>query len=179
MAAMKEIVFVLGGCRSGKSRFALDYANRQYRKKIFLATSQALDDEMERRIAQHRKARGPDWTTIEETTNITETLVSLNTNYELVLIDCLTIWISNLLMDGETEDQIISRTENLLESMKKVDQSIIVVSNEVGAGIVPENKMAREFRDIIGILNQRVAACSDAVVLTVAGLPHVIKGKLR
>ena len=176
---MKEILFVIGGCRSGKSSFALDYANKQFRKKIFLATSQALDDEMERRIARHRKDRGSDWTTIEEPTKLTETLASLKTNCEVVLIDCLTIWISNLLMDGETEEQIVSNTENLTEVMKKIGQSIVVVSNEVGSGIVPENKIARIYRDIAGIVNQKVAVCSDTVVLTVAGIPHVIKGTLR
>jgi adenosylcobinamide kinase/adenosylcobinamide-phosphate guanylyltransferase len=94
-------------------------------------------------------------------------------------IDCLTLWTSNLLMDGETEDKILCRAEALVETMQKIPQSIVVVSNEVGAGIVPENKIARIFRDIAGIVNQRVAACSDTVVLTVAGLPLVIKGKLR
>ena len=176
---MKEIILVIGGCRSGKSSFALDYANKHFRQKVFLATSQALDDEMEKRIARHRETRGPDWKTIEEPIKLTETLASLKTDYEVVLIDCLTLWVSNLLMDGETEEEIISCTENLIELMKKVPQSIIVVSNEVGAGIVPENKIARIFRDIAGIVNQRLAACSDTVVLTVAGLPHVIKGKLR
>ena len=176
---MKEIIFVIGGCRSGKSSFALDYANKHFRKKVFLATSQALDDEMKERILRHREARGPDWKTIEEPTKITETLTSVKADYEVVLIDCLTLWVSNLLMDGETEDKILSRAEALVESMQKIPQSIIVVSNEVGAGIVPENKIARIFRDIAGIVNQRVATCSDTVVLTVAGLSHVIKGKLR
>jgi adenosylcobinamide kinase/adenosylcobinamide-phosphate guanylyltransferase len=176
---MKEVIFVTGGCRSGKSSFALDYANKQFRKKVFLATSQALDDEMERRIAQHRKARGHDWTTIEEPIKLTETLASLKANCEVVLIDCLTIWISNLLMDGETEERIIFRTENLIEGMKKIGQSIMIVSNEVGSGIVPENKIARIYRDIAGIVNQKVAVFSDTVVLTIAGIPHVIKGKLR
>jgi len=176
---LKEIIFVIGGCRSGKSSFALDYANKHFGQKVFLATSQALDDEMKERILRHRETRGPDWKTIEEPTKITETLAFLKTNYEVILIDCLTLWVSNLLMHGETEEQILSRAEALVESMQKIPQSIIVVSNEVGAGIVPENKMAREFRDIIGIVNQRVAACSDTVVLTVAGLPLVIKGKLK
>jgi adenosylcobinamide kinase/adenosylcobinamide-phosphate guanylyltransferase len=176
---MKELLFVTGGCRSGKSRFALDYANTWFKNKVFLATSQALDEEMERRIEQHRKARGSDWTTIEEPTNLAEALSALDTTYDVVLIDCLTIWISNLLMDGKTEEQIIFLTEQLVEVMKGMDQSIIVVSNEVGSGIVPENKIARVYRDIAGMVNQKVAACSDTVVLTVAGIPQAIKGKLR
>ncbi len=176
---MKEIIFVIGGCRSGKSSFALDYANKHFRQKVFLATSQVLDDEMKERILRHRETRGPDWKTIEEPIKLAETLTSLKADYEVVLIDCLTLWVSNLLMDGETEDKILSRAEALVESMQKIPQSIIVVSNDVGAGIVPENKIARIFRDIVGIVNQRVAACSHTVVVTVAGLPLVIKGKLR
>lgn len=144
-----------------------------------MATSQALDDEMERRIARHKETRGPDWTTIEEPIKLEEALESLKVQVDIVLIDCLTLWVSNLLMDGETEDKILSRVEALVESMQKVPQSIIVVSNEVGSGIVPENKIARIFRDIAGIVNQRIAVCSDTVVLAIAGIPHVIKGTLR
>jgi adenosylcobinamide kinase/adenosylcobinamide-phosphate guanylyltransferase len=175
---MKEIILVTGGCRSGKSSFALEYANRHFRQKVFLATGQALDDEMKRRISRHREARGPDWKTIEEPKKLTEALESLRSQVEVILIDCLTLWVSNLLMDGEGEEQILSRVEALIELIQKVPQSIIVVSNEVGAGIVPKNKIARIFRDIVGLMNQRVAACSDTVVLTVVGLPHVIKGEL-
>jgi len=176
---VKETILVIGGCRSGKSSFALDYANRHFRQKVFLATCEALDDEMKRRILRHREARGSDWKTIEEPKKLTEAVESLRSQAEVILIDCLTLWVSNLLMDGEGEEQILSRVEDLIELIQKVPQSIIVVSNEVGAGIVPENKIARIFRDIVGLVNQRVAACSDTVVLTVAGLPHVIKGKLR
>lgn len=176
---MKEIVLVIGGCRSGKSSFALDYANKHFRQKVFLATSQALDNEMEQRIKKHREARGPDWATVEEPAELTKVLASLNTDYDVILIDCLTMWISNLLMAGEGEEEILSRAEQLVEFMRKTPQSIIAVSNEVGTGIVPENKLARVFRDIVGLANQMVAACSDIVVMTVAGLPQVIKGKLR
>lgn len=144
-----------------------------------MATSQALDDEMEKRIARHKETRGPDWTTIEEPIKLEEALESLKIQVDIVLIDCLTLWVSNLLMDGETEDKILSRVEALVESMQKVPQSIIVVSNEVGSGIVPENKIARIYRDIAGIVNQRIAVCSDTVVLAIAGIPHVIKGTLR
>lgn len=176
--AVKEIILVIGGCRSGKSSFALDYANEHFQHKVFLATCQALDGEMERRITRHREARGPDWTTVEEPKKLKEALESLRAQDDVVLIDCLTLWVSNLLMDGETEEQILLHTENLVKLMKKVPQSIIAVSNEVGSGIVPENKVARTFRDIAGLVNQRVAACSDTVVLTIAGLSHVIKGEL-
>jgi adenosylcobinamide kinase/adenosylcobinamide-phosphate guanylyltransferase len=176
---VKEILLIIGGCRSGKSRFALEYANKNFRRKVFLATGQALDDEMAERIRAHQEARGPDWTTIEEPVELARAVGSLENKYEVVLIDCMTLWINNLLMAGETQDEILSRTGSFLEMIQEVPQSIVVVSNEVGAGIVPANKIARVFRDTVGILNQRLAECSDVVVWTVAGLPQVIKGRLR
>lgn len=176
---MKEIVFVTGGCRSGKSRFALDHANRHFKDKIFLATAGALDDEMKQRIRRHQEDRGPEWTTIEEGIAIPGKLASLRENHQVVLIDCLTLWISNLLGAGESEAEILSRADALVAVIQKIRQSVILVSNEVGAGIVPDNRMARIFRDLSGAINQKMAACADVVVFTVAGLPQVIKGELR
>jgi adenosylcobinamide kinase/adenosylcobinamide-phosphate guanylyltransferase len=176
---MKEIILVTGGCRSGKSRFALDYANKHFRSKIFLATAPALDDEMKERIKAHREARGPDWITIEEPIEIAEAVASVKTECDVVLIDCMTLWTSNLLMAGETESTILSRTDAFIKQIQKVPQSLIAVTNEVGSGIVPENKIARRFRDIMGTVNQRLAAGSDVVVWTVAGLSQIFKGKLR
>ena len=176
---MKEIVFVTGGCRSGKSRFALDHANRHFKDKVFVATAEALDDEMKGRIQRHRKERGPEWTTVEERIALPEKLASLGENHQVVLIDCLTLWITNLLVAGEGETEILSRAEALVAAIREIRQSVIVVSNEVGSGIVPENRMARVFRDLSGLINQKMAACADVVVFTVSGLPQVIKGKLR
>jgi adenosylcobinamide kinase/adenosylcobinamide-phosphate guanylyltransferase len=176
---MKEIIFVTGGCRSGKSRFALNYANEHFKRKIFLATAPALDDEMKQRIKAHQEARGPEWATVEEHTEIAKAVASVETHYEVILIDCMTLWLSNLILAGEPESQIFSRTEAFIEAIQKVPQSVIIVSNEVGSGIVPVNEIARQFRDIMGTVNQRLAACADVVVWTVVGLPQVIKGRAR
>jgi adenosylcobinamide kinase/adenosylcobinamide-phosphate guanylyltransferase len=176
---VKEIIFVTGGCRSGKSRFALDYANRHFKSKIFLATAPALDDEMKKRIKAHQEARGPEWAAIEEQIEIAEAVASVKTKYQVILLDCMTLWLSNLIMAGEQESQIFSRTEAFIEAIQKIPQSVIIVSNEVGYGIVPVNDIARQFRDIMGTVNQRLAACADVVVWTVVGLPQVLKGKLR
>jgi len=176
---VKQIIFVTGGCRSGKSRFALEYANKHFKKKIFLATAPALDDEMKKRIKAHQEARGPEWGAIEEQTEIAKAVSSVETTYEVILLDCMTLWLSNLIMAGEPESQILSRTEAFIEAIQKIPQSVIIVSNEVGYGIVPVNDIARQFRDIMGTVNQRLAACADVVVWTVVGLPQILKGKLR
>ena len=176
---MKEIIFVTGGCRSGKSRFALDYANEHFKSKCFIATAPALDDEMKKRIKAHQEARGPDWTTVEEQTEITKAVASVETDCEVILLDCMTLWLNNLIMAGEEESQILSRTGAFIDALQQIPQSVIIVSNEVGYGIVPVNDMARQFRDIMGTVNQRLAACADVVVWTVVGLPQIIKGKLK
>jgi adenosylcobinamide kinase/adenosylcobinamide-phosphate guanylyltransferase len=176
---VKQIIFVTGGCRSGKSHFALEYANKHFKSKIFLATAPPLDDEMKKRIKAHQEARGPEWAAIEEPTEIAKAVTSVETDYEVILLDCMTLWLNNLIMAGEPESQIFSRTEAFIEAIQKISQSVIIVSNEVGYGIVPVNDMARQFRDIMGTVNQRLAACADVVVWTIAGLPHTIKGQLR
>ena len=176
---MKEILFVTGGCRSGKSSFALDYANRHFSKKVYLATSLALDDEMKARIKRHQEQRGSDWITVEEAKKVSQAIFSLPEDTDVILLDCLTMWISNLLLEGQGQERIFQEIESLIETIKKAPQSIITVSNEVGSGIVPDNTVSRMFRDIVGFANQRIAACSDTVVLTVAGLSNVIKGRLR
>jgi len=176
---LKEILFVTGGCRSGKSSFALDYANRHFIKKAYLATSLALDDEMEERIKRHREQRGSDWITVEEAKKVSQAVSSMSEDIDVILLDCLTMWISNLLLEGQGQEGIFQEIESLIETIKEAPQSIIIVSNEVGSGVVPDNTISRMFRDIVGIANQRIAACSDTVVLTVAGLSNVIKGRLR
>jgi adenosylcobinamide kinase / adenosylcobinamide-phosphate guanylyltransferase len=176
---LKEILFVTGGCRSGKSRFALDYANRHFTKKLYLATSLALDDEMSDRIRRHQEQRGSDWITVEEAKGVSSAISSLPKDMDVVLIDCLTMWVSNLLLADQDQAQILEEIEFFIETIKNAPQSIITVSNEVGYGVVPDNTISRIFRDVVGIANQRIAACSDTVVLTVAGIPNVIKGRLR
>ena len=176
---MKEVILVTGGCRSGKSRFALDYVNKHFKNKVFVATAEALDDEMERRIQRHQEERGSDWKTIEEPITLSEMLASLEEDCQVALIDCLTLWITNLLMAETTEDDIFARVNDLADMIRKIPQSVVVVTNEVGSGIVPDNRMARVFRDLVGAINQKMATCADSVVFMVAGLPQVIKGSLE
>jgi adenosylcobinamide kinase/adenosylcobinamide-phosphate guanylyltransferase len=175
---LKEILFVTGGCRSGKSRFALSFADHGFERKVFLATCQPQDEEMQQRINQHQKARGPEWQTVETPTALPGAVTSRNGKADVILIDCLTLWTSNLLLQGASQENILTRGNALTKAIHDVSCSVIIVSNEVGAGVVPENRLARTFRDVAGLLNQKVAACADIVVWMVAGIPVPIKGRL-
>jgi len=177
---MKEIIFVTGGCRSGKSRFALEYANKHYKNKVFIATCEAKDDEMQERIKQHQKDRGPDWKTVEEAIALPHAVINVSkSKADIILIDCITFWVSNLLLKGEDERVIMEHVEEFIRAIQKRKCAIVIVSNEVGTGIVPINPLARQFRDIIGSTNQRIAAIADDVVWMVAGIPIFIKRKER
>lgn len=170
-------MLVLGGARSGKSRFAMDVCNALDRKRIFLATAQALDQEMEERILRHRAERGPGWRTVEEPIELSSTIHKMDEQDTVMLIDCLTLWLNNLLMkyggDGEEIDRHI---DDLVGQLSRIHGAVVVVSNEVGMGIVPENPLARRYRDFAGLLNQRVAGVADQVVVILAGQPLVVKG---
>ncbi len=175
---MKEILFVTGGCRSGKSRFALEFADCHFKRKIFVATCQDLDPEMQQRIKEHQKARGRDWQTVEVLTALSETVASHSSQADVILIDCLTLWVSNLLAENTSQEEILIRADALTQAINQAPCSVILVSNEVGTGIVPENELARRFRDVAGLVNQKVAACANRVVWMVAGIPVPIKGML-
>lgn len=171
------MTFVIGGCRSGKSTYALQTAERiNGNNKIFIATCLPRDDEMAQRVARHQKERGQHWTTIEEPLYLAEVISEHSPNADVILIDCLTLWVSNFLMktaDEKKWEEIVSR---LIDALKKASCPLVVVSNEVGTGIVPENKLARQYRDIIGRVNQAVAKTAGKVVWMVAGIPVVVKG---
>ena len=169
-----EMVLVLGGARSGKSSWALKYAEDHYTSCLFLATAEVTDEEMEERIRLHKEARGPRWNLLEEPVNIAEALEHKCGGADAVLIDCLTIWQSNILMKMGAE-KVPAYRAKLLEVLSRRDRAVILVSNEVGTGIVPLHPLARQFRDLAGTLNQELAALSDKVVMTVAGLPLFIK----
>ena len=175
---VKETLFVTGGCRSGKSRFALNFADRRFKRKIFVATCQARDQEMRRRIKEHQKARGRDWQTVEVLTALSETVASHSSQADVILIDCLTLWVSNLLAENTSQEEILTCADALTQAINQAPCSVILVSNEVGTGIVPENELARRFRDVAGLVNQKVAACANRVVWMVAGIPVPIKGML-
>jgi adenosylcobinamide kinase/adenosylcobinamide-phosphate guanylyltransferase len=175
---MNEITFVIGGCRSGKSRYALDLAGKlSENKKIFIATCLPQDEEMRQRVARHQKDRGKNWITLEVPIDLPEAVTQNSSQGDVILVDCLTLWISNLLTKTQkiSEDEVIESVDNLTRALQTVKCPVILVSNEVGTGIVPENALARQFRDIMGMANKRVAACADGVIWMVAGIPVKIK----
>lgn len=178
MSAQKSkrgVVLVLGGVRSGKSRYAQQLAACG-KKVAFIATAEGRDEDMTRRIARHREDRPAHWMTVEAPVSVADAILNCDGKFDTILIDCLTLWASNL-MEHECQDnqRILDHTDRLVNALCRVRTSVILVSNEVGGGIVPQNEMARSYRDILGAINQRVAAVADEVVLMVAGCPLVIK----
>jgi adenosylcobinamide kinase / adenosylcobinamide-phosphate guanylyltransferase len=172
----RKIIFVTGGVRSGKSRFAQEIAKKFPGPKAYLATAQALDEEMQKRINRHRKSRPRDWMTLEEPVHIPEVIQREGKRFDIILLDCLTLWLSNLMTAGWSERKILAETDRLLRAARTSSASFIFVSNEVGLGIVPENPAGRFFRDVSGMIHQRVARVADEVYFLVCGLPRKIKG---
>jgi adenosylcobinamide kinase/adenosylcobinamide-phosphate guanylyltransferase len=174
---VKEIVFVIGGCRSGKSTYAMQTAERvPAEQKIFIATCVPQDDEMKRRVARHQKERSQNWVTVEAPLNLPEAVLQNSRSGDVILVDCLTLWVSNLLMETGDESKIEETISQFINAIEKAAGPIVLVSNEVGAGIVPENALARQYRDIIGRVNQDVAKTAGRVIWMVAGIPLTIKG---
>lgn len=168
---MGKITFILGGARSGKSSYALKIAKDRPGKVAFIATCEAKDKEMKGRIAIHRTTRPSHWTTFEEPRNIDKRAGKISPSFKTVIIDCLTLWITNLMMENMTPASIEKKARQLVSIMKKMKADSIVVSNEVGLGIVPDNKLARDFRDIAGRVNQIIAGRSDKVYFMISGIP--------
>jgi adenosylcobinamide kinase/adenosylcobinamide-phosphate guanylyltransferase len=173
----KKLIFITGGCRSGKSQFALDYANRHFRKKLYLATCEALDEEMVKRIEDHKKRRGLDWQTVEEPIKIAEAIRQHENDMEVILLDCITLWLSNLLIRQKSDYAIMEEVSRLIDTVKQGQPSLIFVSNEVGMGIVPVDPLGRRFRDLAGMANQKMAEGAQTVVFMVSGIPIFLKGK--
>ncbi len=174
MAGTSHIVtFILGGARSGKSSRAQALAEAAGSKRCYIATAQAFDDEMKGRIAAHQEARGEGWSTLEAPLELADAIAAAGASCNVILIDCLTLWLSNLM---HHERNIVEETARLAEALKACPVPVIVVSNEVGLSIVPENPLARAFRDAQGRLNQDIAAAADSVELVAAGLPLRLKG---
>jgi len=180
------LTFIVGGARSGKSTRAEQLAARGGRV-LYVATAEGRDEEMRSRIAAHRAARPDHWDTLEEPLHLAGALRSVHHRYDTVLIDCLTLWVSNLLLDrqpgiasrGNREERILSSTRELLDVCAGSHAHWIVVSNEVGLGVVPPSPLGRAFRDALGRVNQAVAARAGEVCLMVAGLPLQIKPPAR
>jgi adenosylcobinamide kinase / adenosylcobinamide-phosphate guanylyltransferase len=165
------VTLVLGGARSGKSRYAEDLIARSPKPWVYIATAEARDDEMAERIAAHKAWRGEGWRTVEAPCNVPDAIAQAPAN-AAVLVDCLTLWLSNL-MEGSFD--IDAQIACLLEALKGRSGPTVLVSNEVGLGIVPDNALARRFRDVQGALNQRVAAQAARVVMMVAGIAIAVK----
>ena len=171
---MASSLFIVGGARSGKSRFALERLSPDT-SIVFVATAEARDEEMVKRIARHRAERPSRCRTVEEPLDLVARLASLDGQYDGIVVDCLTLWVSNLLLRGDRDDAILEQAEALTELIRRGRSSLTVVSNEVGEGVHPPTEVGLRFRDLLGRVNQRVAAACDTVVLMVAGLPLVVK----
>ncbi len=175
---MAKIIFITGGARSGKSSFAEKLASAFGEKVIFFATAEALDKEMEERIKKHKSNRSSAWKTIEEPININ--VLNKFRNFEgAVILDCITLWLSNMIHKfgiEKLESRILGDIRTLLKTVKTSKFTLVVVSNELGMGIVPENRLVREFRDIAGRCNQLIARMADEVYLMVSGIALKIEG---
>ncbi len=171
-SALARVTLVLGGARSGKSRYAETAIERAAGGGTYLATATIEDEEMRARVAAHRARRGPHWRTIEEPLAIAPILENGAADGRPILVDCLTLWLAGLL---RAEGDPTAETERLLAALAAAPGPLLLIANEVGLGIVPEHPLGRSFRDAAGLLNQRVAAAADRVVFIAAGLPMLLK----
>ena len=170
------ITLIVGGVRSGKSRYAQALA-KEAENVVFLATAEAADDEMRAKIARHRRERPETWRTVEVPIDLDAAITQYGRECELLIVDCLTTFTANVLAaDGDNHDQVLARVERVCTALKQTGASVALVSNEVGSGIVPAYPSGRQFRDLLGEINQRVAELADRVVFMVAGCFMVIKG---
>jgi adenosylcobinamide kinase/adenosylcobinamide-phosphate guanylyltransferase len=178
---MARIILITGGARSGKSRQAQTLAEAYPGQRLFIATSPVVDQEMRERIERHRSDRQErEWRTIEEPLRPMDILAG-NQEAEVVLLDCLTLWLSNLLFEAEepelfSEEMVVTLTEELIAAARQRPGVVLIVTNEVGMGIVPENPLARHYRDLLGRCNQRIAAVAERVDLVTCGIVQTIKG---
>jgi len=170
-----EIIFISGGVRSGKSNYALMLAKKMDEKVVFLATGSAEDEEMEERIKLHKKNRSSSWKTVEEGRDIIPVLLTIKPPHKIIIIDCLTFLVSNFLLDHHTEEFITEYIERIAKIILKSPHTAIIVSNEVGWGVVPESALGRKFRDILGKSNQILAKYAQQVYLMVSGIPINLK----
>lgn len=177
---MATTTLITGGVRSGKSRFAEQRALQHGAPLCYLATAQALDGEMDERISRHRARRGNDWQTVEEPLALPQTLARLDGSCNAILVDCITLWLTNLLLmrertDAELEEMILGDVHRLATTLRGMGTPVLLVTNEVGMGIVPEHHLGRLFRDIAGQANQILAATCSEVYALISGIPLKLK----
>lgn len=170
---MGKTFFIIGGARSGKSAFALKLADGMEGTKTYIATAQAYDAEMQERIRNHKDERGQEWHTFEEPLEVAATIKK--TESGVALLDCVTLWLTNLMGAELKDSEIISKAAGLASVCRQSEANIVIVSNEVGQGIVPDNPLARRFRDLSGKVNQILAECADEVYFVAAGIPIKMK----
>jgi adenosylcobinamide kinase / adenosylcobinamide-phosphate guanylyltransferase len=174
-----SVTLVLGGVRSGKSRYAQQLAEQSSRV-TFVATARITDDEMRAKVERHRQDRPKEWLTVEEPLELPKVLAEHELNCDVIVVDCLTIFAANLMeAEGEDGEAIDNRIEALCGALQAAQCAVVLVSNEVGSGVVPAYPLGRRYRDLLGEINQRVARVADDVVLMVAGLPLALKGHLE
>jgi adenosylcobinamide kinase/adenosylcobinamide-phosphate guanylyltransferase len=169
-------VLYTGGARSGKSTRALEAAQRLGETRCFVATAQALDEDMRQRIQHHQEERGAGWSTVEEPLRLAHALEQHATRADVLVVDCLTLWASNLLGAQLSNAELLQARADLVSAVERCPAHVVLVTNEVGLGIVPDNALARRYRDLLGRINQDMARACDTAVLLVAGLPLVMKG---
>jgi len=172
---MSKTTLITGGARSGKSRLAEKLAEGFGEPLCYIATGEARDGEMAERIANHRQRRGSAWQTVEEPLLLVEAIRAADGRYRTILVDCITLWISNLLFQHDAVEPVLDAVRALAELVPSLKTPLILVSNEVGMGIVPENALARSFRDLAGHANQILAEAADEVYVTISGIPMKLK----
>lgn len=172
---MGKITLILGGVKSGKSNYSLEIAKREGPRVAFIATSPYCDEETIERIKKHQLSRPIDWNTFEETRNIAPILININDKFDTVLIDCLTLYVSSFIWDGFDENTFKTSLNEIIEILKSTNYNTIIVSNEVGLSVHPDNHTARLFIDIMGKANQMVSASADEVYFLIAGIPVKLK----
>jgi adenosylcobinamide kinase/adenosylcobinamide-phosphate guanylyltransferase len=173
---MSKIIFITGGARSGKSRLAQELAERLGEPLLYIATGEPKDAEMRERITRHRERRGPAWQTIEEPLNLVKVAGDQGDRFGGMLVDCVTLWLSNLLCKYNDPQRVLGEVTSLIAAFPALESPLILVSNEVGMGIVPENALARSFRDLAGEANELLAKAADEVYVIFSGLPLKLKG---
>lgn len=171
---MKKITFITGGIKSGKSNLAVNTA-LQNNKVAFIATAISFDEEMETRIKKHQTERPSNWDLFEEPHNIDTVIEKTINKYDTVILDCLGVWITNLMMAELSDEKIMEKVKNLIKTFAEIDYNLIIVSNETGLGLIPTNKMGRRFCDLLGMTNQEIAKEATEAYLMASGIPIKLK----